>query len=46
MTGLPLFIEQGKYSCPVCPQRFFSLGEKRQHIRVHHSSTKKKGAKQ
>lgn len=40
MTALP-FEYEGRYRCPVCPLGFHSLPEKKQHIRIHHSSTKK-----
>lgn len=29
--------ETGRFSCPVCPLRFRTLREKKQHIRDNHS---------
>ena len=28
---------KGRYVCPVCPARFESVGEKKQHVRAEHA---------
>jgi hypothetical protein len=35
-------IAPGRFFCPVCPKRFVSVGEKKQHLRTEHP---KKGSK-
>lgn len=29
-------IEPGRFTCPVCDQRFKSVGGKKQHIKINH----------
>jgi len=30
-------IEQGRFGCPECPDRFKTVGDKRRHIRAEHT---------
>jgi hypothetical protein len=38
MTTSPV---EGRYDCPVCEDRFDSVGEKKRHIRTKHPKGKK-----
>lgn len=29
----------GRYECPLCPERFDSVGDKKRHLRDHHPET-------
>lgn len=33
-------VDLGRYACPLCDDRFDSVGEKKRHIRHHHPKGK------
>ena len=34
----------GRFTCPACPRRFWSLGDKKAHVRTKHPKKPKNGA--
>lgn len=41
MTAIP-FEHEGRYRCPVCPKGFWSLTDKKHHIKTTHPKPVKK----
>ena len=41
-TPTPEAEEAGRYTCPLCPGRFESVGDKRRHIRTSHPKERSK----
>ena len=39
MTAVPPE-QEGRFSCPVCPRRFWSLGDKKAHVKSKHPKRK------
>lgn len=37
----PADLTLGRYGCPLCPERFESVGDKKRHIRDDHTDTTK-----
>lgn len=36
----PLPFEEGRHDCPLCAQRFDTVGDKKRHIRLKHPKEK------